>query len=326
MPFSHTRPMIRRNPMPWCLLLMGLLLLLPAASGAQSAPAVRPRVEVTGSAVRVSDLFAGPLPAALKRHGDTTVFNAPMPGKERFVPGAFLARKLSLLAGAKALEITAPNRVCLVRKGQRLSDKRLLPFLEAMARTIWKGSVAVSELRVTGRRTLPLGSLALTPDTKRARVRKNRIELPVAVSVNGTSMGRLTLSGEAHIMKNVVVASVSIPKGETLSADQITLASRPVSPSGTDILTDPALAVGREATRPIASGTELTSRLVKAPPLVKRGDGVRIRYTQGGLLITATGIARETGGLGDFIKVKNSRSGKGITCRVIGQCRVEPFL
>jgi len=318
--------MTGRHPMPCCLLLMGLLLLLPAPASAQSAPAVRPRVEVTRSVVRVSDLFQGPLPAALKRHADTTVFNAPMPGKERFVPGAFLARKLSLLAGAKALEITAPNRVCLARKGQRLSDKRLLPFLETVARTTWKGPVAITGLRVTGRRTLPLGTLALTPDTKRVRIRKNRIELPVAVSVSGTSMGRLTLSGEAHIMKDVVVAAVSIPRGETLSADQLTLASRPVPPSGDGILTDPALAVGRTATRPIASGTELTSRLVKAPPLVKRGDGVRISYTQSGLVITATGIARETGGLGDYIKVKNSRSGKNITCRVIGQCRVEPFL
>jgi len=312
--------------MPWCLLVMGLLLLLPGILHAESALAVRPRVEVTGSAVRVSDLFRGPLPAALMRHAGTTVFNAPMPGKKRFVPGAFLARKLSLLAGVKALEISTPNRICLVRKGQFLKNRRLLPFLEAVARDTWKEAVTITGLRVAGRRTLPLGALTLTPDTKRVRIRKNRIEMSVAVSVDQKPMSRLTLSGEAHIVKNVVITAVSLRKGDILSAAQITQASRPVPPCDDEILTDPALAVGRMATRPIPSGTELTRRLVEAPPLVTRGDGVRIRYTAGGLVITATGIARETGGMGDFIKIKNSRSGKNITCRIVGECRVEPFL
>lgn len=324
--FPHTRPVTGGHLMPWCLLVLALLLALARPLCAQSGPAVRPRVEVTGSTVRVSDLFSGTLPAALKRHGSATVFNAPMPGKERLVPGTFLTRKLSLLAGVQDLGLTAPARVCLARKGQRISDKRLLPFLEAVARSTWEGPVSVSGLRVAGRRTLPLGILTFAPDTKRVRIRKNRIELPVSVTVDGAATGRLTLSGEAHTMQHVVVAASDIQRGETLTASQVSLALMPVPPSGGNLLTDPALAVGRTATRAIASGTGLTARLVKAKPLVERGDGVRIRYSLGGLVITATGIAKETGGLGDFIKVKNSRSGKAVTCRIIGQRRVEPFL
>lgn len=322
---SHKPAAAKRRPMPWCLLAVGLLFLLPGLLHAQSAPAIRPRVEVAGPAIRIKDLLALPLPAAFARHADTPVLNAPLPGKDRFVPGAFLAKKLALLAGVDVPAIHAPNRVCLARKGQTLSDSRLRPLLTAAARDTWTGEVTVTGLRVTGRRPLPLGPVTLTPDTARLRIRKNRIELPVAVSMGEKNMGRLTLSGEASVLKPVVVAAAPLRKGEKLTAAHLTLALRPMPPSDHEALTETALAVGRMATRPIRPGTVLTGRLVAAPPLVKRGKGVRIRYTAGGLLITATGIARETGGLGDVIKVQNSRSKKSIHCRVTGQGRVEPF-
>lgn len=254
------------------------------------------------------------------------MFNAPRPGKELFVPGPFLARKLSLLAGCRTLGIKAPPRVCIARKGQVLKESRLIPFLEQVARSTWKDPVTITKFRVVGRRTLPLGKLTLSPDNKRLRIRKNRIELPVAVSVDGKAMGRLTLTAEVNIIKNVVVTTTSIRQGEELTSAQLTLAPHPVPPSDHKVLTNLALAVGRMATRPIRSGTVLTTRMVKAPTLVKRGDGVRIRYTLRGLVITATGIAGERGGMGDFIKVKNSRSGKRITCRIIGERNVEPLL
>ncbi|WP_300672407.1 flagellar basal body P-ring formation chaperone FlgA [Desulfoluna sp.] len=314
------------RPMPGCLWMVILLWLLPGILHAENAPAMRPRVEVTRATVRVADLFSCPLPVALRPHADTPVMNAPLPGKERFVPGAFLVRKLSLLAGVNALTINTPHRICVFRKGQTLTDKHLVPFLESLARATWKEPVSITGFRVTGRRTLPLGTLSFTPDKKRARIRKNRVELPVAVFVNGKTMGRITLSGKASVLKNVVITHTALRQGEKLTSAHITLALRPVPPSDHDILTDPIQAIGRMATRPIGSGTLLTTTLVKASPLVQRGDGVRIRYTLGGLLITATGIARETGGRGDFIKVKNSRSGKIIPCRITGACRVEPFL
>ncbi|BCS94715.1 hypothetical protein DSLASN_03470 [Desulfoluna limicola] len=312
--------------MPWCLLIGVLLLLLPEGLRAESSLAMRPRVEVTGETVRVSDLFKHPLPAALKKHADTAVFNAPLPGKERFVPGVFLARKLSLLPGCKALKVKSPNRVCIVRKGQYLKDNRLEPLLEQVAKKTWNGPITITDLRVVGRRTFPVGKITLTPDKKRLRIRKNRIELPVAISAGRESMGRITLTGEVTVLKNVVVATTAIRQGDELTSDHVALAPRPVPPSDNKLVTELALAVGRMATRPIRPGTVLNARMVKASPLVERGEGVRIRYTLGGLVIAATGIAGETGGLGDFIKVKNSRSGKGITCRITGERTVEPLL
>ena len=97
-------------------------------------------------------------------------------------------------------------------------------------------------------------------------------------------------------------------------------------PSDHKVVTNLTLAVGRMTTRPIRSGAVLTAQMVKTLPLVERGEGVRIRYTLKGLAIAATGIAGGTGGMGDFIKVKNSRSGKRITCRITGERIVEPLL
>ena len=58
--------------------------------------------------------------------------------------------------------------------------------------------------------------------------------------------------------------------------------------------------------------------MVDFPPLVKRGEIITIAAVNGGLKITATGIAKSNGQEGDTIRVKNSGSGKEILCKVIG--------
>lgn len=323
---THSPLPCPRRPRPWRLLLATALLLLPGVLHAESPLALRPQVEVASESVRVKDLVDGPLPASLARQADTLVLKAPLPGNEHILPGPFLARKLAFLAGVERLEATTPARVRITRTGQEIDDSRLTPLLEQVARTTWKEPVTVTGLRVVGRRPLPIGPLALTPDTTRVRIRKGRIELPVNVSVGGDAMGRITLTAEVSVMKQVVVTTAPVAKGEGFTPALLTLAPRPLPPSDHDAITELAQAVGHMATHPLSAGTVLTSAMVKSTPLVTRGDDVRIRYAAGDLVITATGIAAETGGLGEFIRVKNSRSGKHITCRITGERIVEPFL
>ena len=322
--FSCSQGLQRQRPKALCL----MILILLAATDLQAAGtlSMRSRVEVTMESVRVSDLFSGPLPSPLQRLKKRVVFNAPMPGKEHSVPGSFLVRKIQLLPGCSTLKINAPSRVLISRTGQVISLDRLLPYLERAAERTWKEPITLTKIRVMGRRTMPGGTITFSPDTKRLRIRKNRMELPLTVFVDKKSTGRLTLTATALAMRDVVVTTKAIHQGDSLTPGQVMLKSRAVAPSNLGLILDPARAVGRMATRPIPTDTVLTAKMLKTPPLVKRGEGVRIAYTSGNMLISATGIAKEAGGMGDFINVKNSRSGKRITCRITGVRRVEPLL
>lgn len=322
----HTPLFFRKHPMAGGLL-VAIFLLLPAmAPEVASALDLRPHIEVVADTVYVSDLFYAPLPEPLRRHASTFVLKAPLPGKEHLVPGPFLARKITLLPGCSALNIQTPNRVQITRKGQSIEESRLRPFIERVAKKTWRGPITLTRFRVMGRRTLPLGTLTITPQEKRVRIRKNRLEVPLTVSVDGRSAGRITLTATVHIIRKVAVTAEAIGQKETISRAQITLEEHPISPGDLSVIIDPARAVGRMTTRSLRRGTVLTTQMLTTPSLVRRGDGVRIRYTLGSLAISATGIAREAGGMGDFIRVKNSRSGKSITCRITGERCVEPLL
>lgn len=74
----------------------------------------------------------------------------------------------------------------------------------------------------------------------------------------------------------------------------------------------------------------LTPALLQKPDLVRSGAPVNIRLTRAQLVISATGIATESGKQGDIVKVQRKADGGSATplihCRVLGQDLVEPVI
>lgn len=76
--------------------------------------------------------------------------------------------------------------------------------------------------------------------------------------------------------------------------------------------------VGTRTTRPLRKGQAVFSSYVKRPPLIKRGDAVSMIAHIGGVLVSATGKALKSAGLGDTVRVQNTRSKQVVQATVIG--------
>jgi flagella basal body P-ring formation protein FlgA len=72
----------------------------------------------------------------------------------------------------------------------------------------------------------------------------------------------------------------------------------------------------------IRAGRELDRSILEAPDLVKRGDKIIAIFTIGGLTLTMSGRALDSGKLGDSIKILNEVSGRTIVCEVTGSNEV----
>ena len=70
------------------------------------------------------------------------------------------------------------------------------------------------------------------------------------------------------------------------------------------------------ASRTIKAGTILHERLVKTVPVVSKNDEVAITVRRGRISLAVPGIARESGGVGDHIWVKNKKSKKLIRAQI----------
>lgn len=81
--------------------------------------------------------------------------------------------------------------------------------------------------------------------------------------------------------------------------------------------------VGSRALRSLAVGEVLTARIVRIAAAVQSGDRIVVRARVGSIDVSAVGIAQQTGGVGDVIRLVNQDSRRPLRGRVIGRGEVE---
>ena len=131
--------------------------------------------------------------------------------------------------------------------------------------------------------------------------------------------------GKTTALTQVVVAARKIKYGEIISPDMISLSTRDISEVN-DFVRSKDEVLGGVSNRTIAQGTIIDLETVEKPPLVKRGELVKIIVQRNGLKLTAIGIAKSNGKLHEVIRVKNSQSNKLIHCKVQAPGLVEVII
>jgi flagella basal body P-ring formation protein FlgA len=114
-----------------------------------------------------------------------------------------------------------------------------------------------------------------------------------------------------------------VPAGAVVASDDI-VAER-ADPGAILLQRVPAAAelVGARASRRLEPGELLLPTMVSARCLVRSGDRVTIRVSAGGVEAESQGVATQSGGAGDTIRVVNPSSRRPITARVVGPAEVE---
>ena len=124
------------------------------------------------------------------------------------------------------------------------------------------------------------------------------------------------LNLQINLFQKVLAARESIKQGQSLTPDLFDVVRREVTSLADPPIASPQELDGKSAARQIVAGKTLTQSCLQKQEIVKRGDLVSIEYSSGSIKITASGEARESGGLGETIKVKNMSSSKIISAVV----------
>ncbi len=122
---------------------------------------------------------------------------------------------------------------------------------------------------------------------------------------------------------DVLVATDRIAMHEPLTPENCTLKRMDVTRLHEKALTSLDEVAGMRTSKIIRKGTLLTTSTVETPPDVEAGQEVTIVYADSRCRITVPGRVLQKGSHGDYIKVKNSSSGKIIVARVVDQNAVE---
>ena len=127
----------------------------------------------------------------------------------------------------------------------------------------------------------------------------------VEVSCPDAGGWRLFVPVKVRHNQTVLVLTRGIATGETLSAADISTATRDAARIAGAVLADPAAAVGRIARRPLAAGSLLSGNDLLAQRLIKRGDNVALVARTGAVEVRIAGRALGDAGHNDRVSVEN---------------------
>lgn len=125
-----------------------------------------------------------------------------------------------------------------------------------------------------------------------------------------------------QISARIAVLATDLPAGKVLADEDLLLERHDIS-NISDVISDPAEAVGMSGKRTLRAGEVLRKATLTSPTLIKRGEPVRIVARRDQVEVSMAGEALDAGARGDMVRVRNA-NGTVIRARVTGAGTVEP--
>jgi flagella basal body P-ring formation protein FlgA len=121
------------------------------------------------------------------------------------------------------------------------------------------------------------------------------------------------------------VASAPLSRGHVIAESDIQWEWIPIRELGGRVASLNQL-LGKELRQPVSQQSPFSTSTLQKPVLIKSGDRVQITLMTGALKVSSFGLARESGTLGQTIRVMNPETRKEILGRVTSERDVEVSL
>jgi flagellar basal body P-ring formation protein FlgA len=180
-----------------------------------------------------------------------------------------------------------------------------------------KNDTVIKSIRFSGAARLPAGKLSYRIEAPKQTDYLGSVSLDMWFYINDRFRKRISVSAQIEVFADVVVAKKPIGKYEIIQKHDVELIrselsrlpNRPASVIG-DV-------VGKRALHPIYPHTVIGPNDVELPLVVRRGDVVKIIAETSGLCVTARGMVKENGRVGERVQVVNIDSQKTLHAQVL---------
>lgn len=125
----------------------------------------------------------------------------------------------------------------------------------------------------------------------------------------------ISVRGKLKAMAPVAILSQNVKRGSILNPDMVQLQIKDIGKLRAPC-TDLREVLGKKLTRSLRNGAVLDLSSVDFPPVIQKGQLVKILINQNGMHLSATGISSMNGKQDQIIRVINTGSQKMIFCKV----------
>ncbi len=140
--------------------------------------------------------------------------------------------------------------------------------------------------------------------------------------INGHVEENMMIRGDLSVLSEVTVTKVPLRRGTVIQYEHLATEMRDISKAQSPVFNMDDL-IGKRMLTNLRADDILELTDVDSPPVIKKGELVKIIVNSGGLHLTASGVAKSDGKLNEMIRVRNTSSNKLVHCRVSGPGEVE---
>jgi len=309
-----------------CLIIMvAVCLLSPAAYSLDgTCLTLKTAVLVEQDSVRLSDIatLTGTSKGRLKTLGATVVARSPQPGQTRFVGIDYIRIRLRQAGiDTASMLFKGPQDIRITRLAATLPTQRIQRAVEMAIRSRmpWKNEdVTISDIEWDQTIQLPMGKLTYQIEPSRNEDYLGQTIFALHFFVDGEPVRKVWVNATISVLADVVTVIRPLGKYAFIELADLSVERRDLSGLSSDTVSRIEDVLGNRTTRMIYPQTVLQSSMVASPPLVRRGDIVKIVANTGPMIITATGMVKQQGCKGEMVRVVNTDSNRIITARVTG--------
>ncbi|MFA0085461.1 flagellar basal body P-ring formation chaperone FlgA [Vibrio sp. 10N.286.49.B1] len=139
---------------------------------------------------------------------------------------------------------------------------------------------------------------------------------------DGQNDWRINTTVRVTLSLPVVVAAKTLNRHDNITFKDVKLEQRSITRDMPFIVRLDQV-IGKNVNRRLRSGQLINARFISTPPLVEKGNEVIMVATSGKFSASTRGLAMETGGKGEQIRVQNLKSKKIIRAVVTGLNQVQ---
>ncbi|MEI6258958.1 MAG: flagellar basal body P-ring formation chaperone FlgA [Deltaproteobacteria bacterium] len=143
------------------------------------------------------------------------------------------------------------------------------------------------------------------------------VPLNIVFDIQGQPPKKAWATVKIEVETDVIVVNKPLNRNQTIGKDDVNVVSMDMADLPSNYISRLEDVVGKKTLRIMNPKEVFRTDIIELPPVVKRNDRVSIVAESGNLRITAVGDVKESGGMGDRVKVVNLSSNKEIFARIL---------
>ena len=261
-------------------------------------------------------------PSLLERINNIFIGNTPWPGNVRKIEKDVINARLldegidfnGIAYGSTTSSLITVESIAIT--GEEIIRKAKEYLLSKLSRP--ESEIIIESDRPPMDKLLPANGGDIRWEISQIDANKDRgnVQLVVRISIDEKQYLKIPVFFTIRTYEDIVVPNKKIDRHDILAMDDLVIKRMETTKLAGLTFDNAEELAGKRAIRSIQPNIPITAEMIDNPPLIKKGDFIKVSVQSGNLHIVTKGVAKEDGYVGKVIKIKNIDSNKELYSKV----------